>query len=158
RAPPSPIPAGPALAGCVNGRPLLIAASTHADEEQMVLDACAGLWAEYPDLLLLLAPRRPERFGEVDLLLARAGVARQRRSELRGRVAASTRVLLLDTLGELPDVLPAAQAVFVGGTIAPVGGHNVLEPAVFGKPVAFGPSTENVAAAAEALLAGGAAT
>jgi len=154
----TPTPAGLPLAGCVNGRPLLIAASTHADEEQMVLEACAGLWAEYPDVLLLLAPRRPERFGEVDLLLARAGVTRQRRSELGGPVAGTTQVLLLDTLGELPDVLPVAQAVFVGGTIAPIGGHNVLEPAVFGKPVAFGPSTENVAAAAEALLAGGAAT
>jgi 3-deoxy-D-manno-octulosonic-acid transferase len=66
-------------------------------------------------------------------------------------------VLLLDTIGELPNVLAAATAVFVGGTVAPVGGHNVLEPAVCGKPIAFGPHTANVRAAAEALIDSGAA-
>ena len=76
---------------------------------------------------------------------------------VRDTVAAATQVLLLDTVGELPDVLAGSTAVFVGGTIAPVGGHNVLEPAVFGKPVAFGPHTANVRTAAEALLEGGAA-
>jgi 3-deoxy-D-manno-octulosonic-acid transferase len=141
-----------------NGRPLLIAASTHTGEEQMVLEACAGLWAEHPDVLLLVAPRRPERFDEVDHLLGRAGVRRERRSRMSGPVGAATRVLLLDSIGELPDFLPAARAVFVGGTIAPVGGHNVLEPAVFGKPAAFGPHTANVETAVEALLKGGAAT
>jgi 3-deoxy-D-manno-octulosonic-acid transferase len=142
----------------VNGRPLLVAASTHAGEERLVLDACAELWAAHPDVLLLIAPRRPERFDEVDQLLARAGARHVRRSQLHGAVDRTTRVLLLDTLGELPTVLPAAAAVFVGGTIVPLGGHNVLEPALFGKPVAFGPYTANVAAAAEALLNGLAAT
>jgi 3-deoxy-D-manno-octulosonic-acid transferase len=140
------------------GRRILIAASTHAGEERMVLEACAGLWAQYPQVLLLIAPRRPERFGEMDQLLAQAGVRWQRRSQLRGPVDRSTQVLLLDTIGELPHVLVEACAVFVGGTIAPVGGHNVLEPALFGKPVAFGPHTGNVTAAAEALLRGQAAT
>ncbi|MFN8627252.1 MAG: glycosyltransferase N-terminal domain-containing protein [Candidatus Binatia bacterium] len=146
--------AAPAL---VDGRVMLVAASTHAGEEQVVLEACAPLWREHPGLLLLLAPRRPERFDEVSALLAHAGMSVQRRSALDGRVARSTQVLLLDTLGELPNFLPGARAVFVGGTLVPVGGHNVLEPALRGRPVAFGPHTENVAAAADALLDAGAA-
>lgn len=141
----------------IDGRPLLVAASTHDGEEQMVLDACVPLWREHPDFLLLIAPRRPERFDEVDQLLARAGLSWQRRSQLSGAVGRATQVLLLDTLGELPNLLPAARGVFVGGTIVPIGGHNVLEPALFGKPVAFGPFTANVAAAANALLEDGAA-
>jgi 3-deoxy-D-manno-octulosonic-acid transferase len=142
----------------VGGRVLLVAASTHAGEEQLVLEACAPLWREHADLLLLVAPRRPERFDAVSALLAQSGVTAQRRSLLHGRVARPTHVLLLDTLGELPHFLPLARAVFVGGTLVPVGGHNVLEPAVCGRPVAFGPCTENVAAAADALLDAGAAT
>ena len=146
-----------ALSAQLGARPVLVAASTHPDEERLVLDACAPLWREYPDLLLLIAPRRPERFDDVAELLGRDGVRHQRRREMHGPVAPTTQVLLLDTLGELLNVLPAARGVFVGGTIAPVGGHNVLEPAVFGKPVAFGPHTTNVAEAAAALLDGGAA-
>jgi 3-deoxy-D-manno-octulosonic-acid transferase len=73
-------------------------------------------------------------------------------------VRRDTQVLLLDTIGELLDALPEATAVFVGGTMVDVGGHNVLEPALFGKPVAFGPRTENVTVAAEALLRREAAT
>lgn len=141
----------------VNGRPLLVAASTHPGEEELVLDACAGLWGDHPRLLLLIAPRRPERFDEVGRLLARSGLRYERRTAVRDTAAAATQVLLLDTIGELPNVLAAATAVFVGGTIAPIGGHNVLEPAICGKPVAFGPHTANVSTAAEALLEGGAA-
>jgi 3-deoxy-D-manno-octulosonic-acid transferase len=139
-------------------RTVLVAASTHPGEEQLVLEACAGLWARQPGLLLLLAPRRPERFDEVEALLRRAGVRYERRTQLQGTVAPPTQVLLLDTLGELTGVLPAARAVFVGGTVAPVGGHNVAEPALVGKPVAFGPETGGVAAVAAVLLDAGAAT
>jgi 3-deoxy-D-manno-octulosonic-acid transferase len=145
------------MAALVDERPLLVAASTHPGEEQLVLDACAGLWAEHPRLLLLIAPRRPERFDEVDRLLVRSGVRHERRTALQGGIGETTHVLLLDTIGELPNVLAAATAVFVGGTVAPVGGHNVLEPAVCGKPVAFGPHTANVRTAAEALIENGAA-
>lgn len=144
----------PALLG---DRPILVAASTHPGEERLVLDACMPLWPEHPDLLLLIAPRRPERFDEVAQLLAGDGVRHERRSQVHGTVKAATQVLLLDTLGELLDVLPAARGALVGGTIAPVGGHNVLEPAMCGTPVAFGPHTANVAVAAAALLAGGGA-
>jgi 3-deoxy-D-manno-octulosonic-acid transferase len=133
-------------------RSIFIAASTHDDEEQVVLDACKSLWKEPGNLLLLIAPRRPERFNEVGRLLHSRTLSCERRSERRGAVGANTCVVLLDTLGELPDCLPSAVAVFVGGTVAPVGGHNILEPALVGKPVAFGPHTENVAEAAAALL------
>ena len=106
---------------------------------------------------IVIAPRRPERFDEIDQLLARSGVSYERRTRLGASVAEATQVLLLDTIGELPNVLAAATAVFVGGTVAAVGGHNVLEPAISGKPVAFGPHTANVRAAAEALLESGGA-
>jgi 3-deoxy-D-manno-octulosonic-acid transferase len=140
-----------------DGRPLLVAASTHAGEEALVLDACAQLWAGYPRGLLLLAPRRPERFDEVERLLASRNLRYERRSAVRHALRPETQVLLLDTIGELPDVLPSATAVFVGGTIAPIGGHNVLEPAACGKPVSFGPRLDNVRPAADALLRAGAA-
>jgi 3-deoxy-D-manno-octulosonic-acid transferase len=147
--------AAPATRG---GRPMLIAASTHPGEERLVLDACARLWDAYPDLLLLVAPRRPERFDEVARLLEDLRIPYERRTRCQGLAQDGTRVVLLDTLGELPAWLPAARAVFVGGTIVPVGGHNVSEPALFGRPVAFGPHTEAVGAVADALLRGGAAT
>ena len=145
-------------AALVAGHRVLIAASTHAGEEQLVLDACGALWAGHPDLLLLLAPRRPERFEEVATLIDRRGLVGARRSRTAAPLAPATQVLLLDTLGELPGFFPTATAVFVGGTTVAVEGHNVLEPAVYGKPVAFGPRVANVRDAAEALLAAGAAT
>jgi 3-deoxy-D-manno-octulosonic-acid transferase len=141
-----------------DGRPVLVAASTHPGEETMALDACSPLWTEHPDMLLLIAPRRPERFEDVARLLAGSGLRHVRRSHARGPVPRDAQVLLLDTIGELLDVLPEATAVFVGGTMVDVGGHNVMEPALFGKPAAFGPHTENVTAAAAALLQRRAAT
>lgn len=150
--------AAPDPRALLRDRVVLVAASTHAGEEAMVLDACAELWAAHPSLLLLIAPRRPERFSDVEHLIGRAGLRYERRTAVAGAVGRDTQVLLLDTLGELPNVLAAATAVFVGGTIAPIGGHNVLEPALFGRPVAFGPHTANVHAAATALLEAAAAT
>lgn len=139
----------------LRGRPVLVAASTQPGEEELVLAACEQLWDEFSDLLLILAPRRPERFAVVDRLAAQAGLRYQRRSVMGDEVLSPTQLLLLDTVGELPRFLPFARAVFVGGTVASLGGHNVLEPATHAKPVAFGPHTQNVAAAAEALLAAG---
>jgi 3-deoxy-D-manno-octulosonic-acid transferase len=139
--------------GGLERRRLLVAASTQPGEEQFVLDACAPLWARHPDLLLLLAPRRPERFDEAAACARNAGVAAERRTTITTGVNPATRIVVLDTVGELIRYLPFATAVFVGGTVASLGGHNVLEPATFAKPVAFGPHTETVAEAAAALLA-----
>jgi 3-deoxy-D-manno-octulosonic-acid transferase len=142
--------------GGLEDRPVLIAASTQPGEEEFVLTACRDLLVTHPDLLLLIAPRRPERFDAVAELLERAGLRHERRSAMGQSVAPQTQVLLLDTVGELLRVLPCGLAAFVGGSIAPLGGHNVLEPAAYAKPVAFGPHTETVADAAEELyLAGG---
>ena len=138
-------------------RPVLIAASTHPGEEQLALDACARLWAAHPTLLLVVAPRRPERFADVVRLVAATGRRHVRRTALTGAVPPAVQVLVLDTVGELPGLLPAARGVFVGGTVAAVGGHNVTEPALCGKPVAFGPHTANVTVWADALVAADAA-
>ncbi len=137
------------------GRPVVVAASTQPGEEEVVLEAHAALAVEQPDCVLLLAPRRPERFAEVAALLQGRGLCWQRRSSLGEGVEARTQVVLLDSLGELPTLLGGARAVFVGGTISPLGGHNVLEPAAAGTPVCFGPHTENVAEAAASLVAAG---
>ncbi len=142
-----------ALARWLAQQPLFVAASTHPGEEELVLQAMARIWPTYPRARLLLAPRRPERFKAVAGLLQHWGMAAVRRSEFC-EPTEDLRVVLLDTLGELPNYLSCATGVFVGGTFDPrVGGHNVLEPALFGKPVAFGPHTEHVAEAAKQLLA-----
>ena len=144
----------PPLAGLDNRR-LLIAASTQPGEEAFVLEACTDLWHAHRDMLLLIAPRRPERFDAVAQFVAQTGLRSQRRSAVGDAVGHDLQVLVLDSVGELVRFLPAAWAVFVGGSIAPLGGHNVLEPATFGRAVAFGPHTENVAEAARALCASG---
>lgn len=145
---------GEPLAGLV-GRPVLVAASTQPGEEEFVLDACAGLWERVPNLLLVLAPRRPERFDSVASLLGARGLRFERLTAARGGVSAGARVLLIDTVGELAGFFPCATATFVGGTVAAIGGHNVLEPAAYGKAVAFGPHTENVSEAVDDLLKSG---
>src|SRR5262245_2817976 len=144
----------PPLTG-LEERRVVIAASTQPGEEAFVLQAFDILSRVYRDALLILAPRRPERFDEVAQLVVSSGLPSQRRSQLAGGVGGDVRVLVLDTVGELVRFFPAAWAVFVGGSVAPLGGHNVLEPAAHGKAVAFGPHTENVAAATAALCASG---
>jgi len=151
-APPDPAP--PPLAG-LEGRRVLLAASTQPGEEELVLRAFAVLRRVYRDALLLIAPRRPERFDAVAALVAATGLSFRRRTALTDSVGTDVQVLVLDTLGELVRFLPLAWVTFVGGTVAPLGGHNVLEPANYGKPVAFGPHTEKVADAAAALCAAG---
>lgn len=138
-------------------RVVLVAASTHAPEEVLALDACARLWRDAPSTLLVLAPRRPERFDEVAEMVRRRGLRSVRRTAMAPSLEPSVQVLLLDTLGELTDVLPVARAVYVGGTMSSIGGHNVLEPGIYGRPVSFGSETRNVEAAATELLREGAA-
>jgi 3-deoxy-D-manno-octulosonic-acid transferase len=154
----TPNPAvGLASIGGLERRRILIAASTQPGEEEFVLAACQNLLVSHPDLLLLIAPRRPERFAVAAELVEQSGKRYERRTAMRDSISPQTQVLLLDTIGELARFLPSSLAVFVGGSIAPLGGHNVLEPAAYGKPVAFGPHVETVADAAEQLcLAGGA--
>ncbi len=134
--------------------PLWIAASTHAGEEDVCARAFVTLRARFADLRLLLAPRHLARLGEVEAVLLRHGIAFVRRSSLRdGRWSGEPPVLLLDTLGELAGLYGGAVAAFVGGTLVPVGGHNVVEPARAGVAVLFGPHVENVRALAGRLEA-----
>lgn len=154
RVPPADEP--PPLDGLAERR-VVVAASTQPGEEEFVLQAFAPLRRVYRDALLVIAPRRPERFAAVAEMLDAAQVRWARRSAVEATVGADVQVLLVDTLGELTRFFTPAWAVFVGGTVAPLGGHNVLEPAAHGRAVAFGPHVDNVAAAAAALEAAGGA-
>ena len=157
---PLPDPAGAAelwhrLLGLSAGQPVWIAGSTHRGEDEAVLDAHRRTLAEHPGLVLVLAPRHPERVGEVMALTAKAGFTPVRRSELTGRRRDATPVIVLDTVGELAQLYTIADVVFVGGSLLPFGGHNMLEPALRGKPVLFGPYTTNFREAAVILANGG---
>jgi 3-deoxy-D-manno-octulosonic-acid transferase len=132
-------------------RPVWIAGSTHAGEEDQVLDAHALVCDRYPDALLVLAPRHPGRFDNVADLIGRRGISFVRRSS-GAPVPADARVLLLDSVGELVDFYAAADMAFVGGSLVPVGGHNLLEPASLGLPVLTGPSQDNGKETAAMLL------
>lgn len=121
--------------------------STDVDEDDLVLRAFAQVTPSHRKLLLILAPRRPERFDAVAEKLKRAGVNFVRRTKLAKLPLPG--VLLLDSIGELGALFERADVVFMGGTLARRGGHNVLEPAYFGKPVIVGPHMENFAAVAE---------
>jgi 3-deoxy-D-manno-octulosonic-acid transferase len=138
------------------GRPVWIAGSTHAGEEEMVLAAHAELQASAAGALLLLVPRHPERFQSVADLLSRAGLRFDRRSS-RNAVRPDTQVLLVDTVGELASLYAAVDVAFVGGSLVPVGGHNLLEPAALGVPVITGPYQSNGKEIARVLLEQGAA-
>ena len=122
-------------------QPLLVAASTASGEEPLVLEAYRRLRGKHPALKLLIAPRRPERFDEVEDAIQAAGFSLVRRSRRSSNDAAD--VLLLDSIGELTAVFEHAAVVFMGGTLVSRGGHNILEPARFQKPVVFGPHMEN---------------
>ena len=138
-----------------SGRPIWLAASTHAGEEEAVLDAYTQVLREHGDCLLVLAPRHPERAQAVTELVRRQGFQTIRHSD-NGGYSAQTRVYVLDTLGDLPVFYAAADVSFVGGSLVPVGGHNMLEPASLGIPVICGPHLFNFSEAAELLGEAGA--
>jgi 3-deoxy-D-manno-octulosonic-acid transferase len=132
-------------------RPVWIAASTHGDEEEIVLAAHRRLLETYPDALLILVPRHPERFQSVETLIGRADLAAVTRSS-RVQCDAETQVFLADSMGELPMFYAAADVAFVGGSLVPVGGHNLLEPAALGLPVLTGPNNFNAPEIAQLLI------
>lgn len=136
-----------------SGRPVIVAGSTMRDEEQQMLQAFRRLKASVSNLLLVLAPRHPERFNEVVQLARDQAFVTVRRSDLPIDAEPRGEVIVLDTIGELAQVYQIATAVFVGGSLVDSGGHNILEPAVHGKPIVFGPSMHNFKEIAEAFLA-----
>jgi 3-deoxy-D-manno-octulosonic-acid transferase len=138
-----------------SGRCAWVAGSTHAGEDEAVLSAHTRLLQEKPQALLLLAPRHRDRFDAVAALLSRSGLRFERRSA--GTNSGQSQVLLVDTLGELSIMYAAADVAFVGGSLVPIGGHNLLEPAALGLPVLSGPFQGNNREIAALLTARGAA-
>lgn len=125
--------------------PLVVAGSVVAEEELDVLSAFDTVQRKWNHALLVLAPRKPERFAEAASIVAESGWNLVRRSQMdfTKPLPEDTDVLLLDNVGELAGLYRLADAVFVGGSLVPAGGHNILEPAWFSKPPVFGPSMEN---------------
>jgi 3-deoxy-D-manno-octulosonic-acid transferase len=132
-------------------RPVWIAASTHDVEEQQVLSAHRQLLETYPDLLLVLVPRHPERFAAVGEMINKAQLRMVARTEDRA-CDASTSVFLGDTMGEVPLFYAASDIAFVGGSLVPIGGHNMLEPAALGLPVISGPHVYNAQEIADMFI------
>jgi len=136
-----------------NSAPLILAASTHAPEEKIILDCIRNLRSTIDSKpRLMLAPRHPERFREVATLLQNSGLAWARRTDLPAETDQSAEVILLDTIGELPATYALATIVFVGGSLIDRGGHNVLEPAATGVCVVTGAYTHNFEAIVNSLL------
>ncbi len=138
-----------AIEAALQGRRCWLAASTHEGEEIVVLNAHRRLQRQFPGLCLLLAPRHPPRASAVSDLCLEQGFAVARRS--REETLGPSDIWLIDTLGELTEFFSVAEAVFMGGSLVPVGGHNLLEPAASRTPILTGPHSENAAAVAEAL-------
>lgn len=124
-------------------RTIWIAASTHAAEDELVLATHKKLKQVYPDLLLVLVPRHPERFGAVERLAKRSGFSVLLRSQRSFDVSPEIDVLVGDTMGELQLFFAAVDVAFIGGSLVPTGGHNLLEAAAVGTPVVVGPHTFN---------------
>jgi 3-deoxy-D-manno-octulosonic-acid transferase len=136
---------------------VFIAGSTHSGEEVIILDVFRELMKEYPRMVLILAPRHPERFQEVERIVKDYGLALVRKTQM----STSNRpfhspVILLDTIGELSRIYEIGNIIFVGGSFVNIGGHNVLEPVVHKKPVVFGPHMQNFSEIAQALEESGA--
>jgi 3-deoxy-D-manno-octulosonic-acid transferase len=133
-------------------RKVITAGSTHRGEEEALLWVFSRLRDKFPELLLIIAPRHPERFDEVEGLVNSAGFECQRRTRLKGQVKD---VLLLDTIGELRSFYAVCDIAFVGGSLVKIGGHNLLEPAAVKKPVIFSKYMFNFKEISEALIASG---
>ncbi|MFA0812997.1 lipid IV(A) 3-deoxy-D-manno-octulosonic acid transferase [Microbulbifer epialgicus] len=140
-----------------SNRKVWLAASTHTGEDEIILDAFSILLKEFEDLLLVLVPRHPQRFDDVARLCRERGFRVVRRSE-DAAPASRDQVLLGDTMGELLRFYGACDMAFVGGSLVPVGGHNLIEPAAWGVPAVSGPYLHNFATVAQLLREAGGLT
>lgn len=140
--------------GYGEARPVLLAASTREGEEALLLDALQEIGV--PGLLLVIVPRHPQRFDEVERLLAARGIRFQRRSD-NAVIESGTRIVLGDSMGEMFAYYCACDVAVIGGSVLPFGGQNLIEACAVGKPVLIGPSTYNFAEAAERAVQAGAA-
>lgn len=140
--------------GLAEHEQLILAGSTHAGEEDLLVSAYGKIAKSFPSMVLMLAPRHIERADQVERMLQAAGFVVQRKSRLQ-KTLTGPRVIILDTRGELSRAYREAVVAYVGGTLVPVGGHNLLEPAVWGTPVMFGPYTDHCAEVATLLSESG---
>lgn len=146
---------GRELRATIPGRFVWVAASTHFNEEEQVLQAFEKIQQYIPECLLILIPRHPDRFDMVAQLLQKSNLSFITRSS--GAIcSSSTKVILGDTMGELTVFYAAADIAFVGGSLVPIGGHNLLEPAVLGTPTLTGPHMENFKDITKLLIDAGA--
>jgi 3-deoxy-D-manno-octulosonic-acid transferase len=139
-----------------NRGPVFVAGSAREPEFDPLFTAWRSVLKLFPDALLVIAPRQPERFGQAAQSSENAGLTTLRLSQ-GAPVTAATQCLVIDTMGELLRFYAAADVTFIGGTLCPTGGHNALEPAALGKPVLLGPHTFSLAEIADKLLAAGGA-
>jgi 3-deoxy-D-manno-octulosonic-acid transferase len=135
--------------------PLILAASTHSSEEEIILESFKQIRKKHP-ARLMIAPRHPERFNEVGSLIQSSGLSWTRRTNVPDANDSEATVILLDTIGELPATYSLATVVFVGGSIVDRGGHNVLEPAATGAAVVTGAHTHNFHAIVDLMEEAGA--
>ena len=139
-----------------NGRPVLLCASTREGEEALILDAWKRMPVLPDGMLLAIVPRHPHRFGEVAALIAAQGLSLQRRSEL-GDGAVAADVLLGDSMGEMFAYYEACDCAYIGGSLLPLGGQNLIEACALARPVLVGPHTFNFTQATEEAIAAGGA-
>ena len=138
--------------GLAEGAPLLVAGSTHPVEEETLVEAYQAVLQREPSAQLLLAPRHIERAGAIEAMVRDRGLTVRRRSKTPRPDQERAAVVILDTRGELAEVYREATVAFVGGTLVPIGGHNLLEPASWAKPVLFGPYTDHCVDIANLLV------
>jgi 3-deoxy-D-manno-octulosonic-acid transferase len=147
---------GAALRAQIGARPVLLCASTREGEERLILDALRG--PDLSDTLVVIVPRHPQRFDEVARMIAEEGQAMARRSQLGdAAVAPGVRVLLGDSMGEMFAYFAASDVAFIGGSLLPLGGQNLIEACALGKPVLIGPHTFNFNVVSEDAIEAGAA-
>jgi len=155
-----PPPAVAAVAAALAGRPVIVAGSTHAGEDEALCDALLRVAAAHRDVVLVLAPRHPERFAAVADLVRARGIPLAHWADVvaaRDALPPGHAVLLVDVLGVLAQAYALGQVAFVGGSLVPIGGHNVLEPARAARPVIVGPHTASTGEVVERLVAAGGA-
>ncbi|MBN2059993.1 MAG: 3-deoxy-D-manno-octulosonic acid transferase [Deltaproteobacteria bacterium] len=131
-----------------------VAGSCHPGEYEIIIDVYKRLLSSFPELYLILAPRNPETAGEISRLCRIKGIKSSQRSDQK-RAKGDAKFLILDSIGELGVIYGLAEISFVGGSLVPLGGHNLIEPASFGRPVLFGPHTYNFVQMAEMLIEAG---
>jgi 3-deoxy-D-manno-octulosonic-acid transferase len=154
--PESALVKGAAMRKQIGSRPVLLCASTREGEESLILEALSA--SDLSDTLVVIVPRHPQRFDEVARMIAARGFSMQRRSQLgNGPLASDVRVLLGDSMGEMFAYYAACDAAFIGGSLLPLGGQNLIEACALGKPVLIGPHTFNFSAVSDDAIAAGAA-